>query len=108
MQFNKIITPVLPKVMAVLILYIVLWVVHGWCEPLALTGGATLPDGSIGGGVSQHCGAFSMYLWNHLAAYDFYTRLNGWWLFAVALVLVFLCSLAIELFRSRSDSKGLQ
>lgn len=68
-----------------------------YCEPNLIMGGAIMPNGEVGGGLTYNCGAFSQWLWDTPGTLLGYIQLRGWRLVLVAVVITVLWSVGYEL-----------
>jgi len=93
------ITPL--RLITFVILYIVLWLFHGWCSPYAWVGGAIMPNGEVGGGLETKCGFFSKWIWDNHTVYSIYTNINGWHILIITIFVILIGSLIIEIIKSR-------
>ena len=89
------------KIMNFIILYVVLWFLHGWCSPYSWVGGLILPNGEGTGGLEAKCGFFSEWIWNNNSVYKIYTNINGWHILIITIIIILISSFIFEIVKNK-------
>ena len=99
------ITPL--KILLFVILYIALWLSHGWCSPYVWFGGAIMSNGEVGGGLETKCGFFSKWIWDNHTIYNIYTNINGWHILIITTFIILIGNFIIEIIKYKKQNKNI-
>lgn len=76
-----------------------------YCRPFIVMSGASLADGSVGGGVVYSCGQFSKWLWGNPEVLNLYNSIKSWHIILFIVFLWLVSNLIIELIVSRRNNR---